>query len=130
MLDFDEIQAMVLTQRPAPYFGTHVLLRVDDAQAGRAFICRLTPHIASSANWRNAANTWLAIGMSYTGLEALGLAKESVQSFPEALRVGTAPGARQLGDEGINAPKNWEKHDLVCALPETEDWPRSFFARR
>ena len=58
-LDLHEIQATVLRQRPAPYFGTHVLLRIDDAQAGREFLRRLTPHIASAANWWNAANTWL-----------------------------------------------------------------------
>ena len=34
-LDLQEIQATVLRPRPAPYFGTHVLLRVDDARAGR-----------------------------------------------------------------------------------------------
>ena len=38
MLDLHEIQATVLRQRPAPYFGTHVLLRIDDAQAGREFL--------------------------------------------------------------------------------------------
>ena len=58
-LELHEIQATVLRPRPAPYFGTHVLLRVDDAQAGREFLRRLTPHIASAANWWNAANTWL-----------------------------------------------------------------------
>ena len=30
-LELDEIQATVLRQRPAPYYGTHMLLRVDDA---------------------------------------------------------------------------------------------------
>src|SRR5215813_4981818 len=99
-LDLHEIQATVLRPRPAPYFGTHVLLRIDDAQAGRAFLRRLTPHIASSANWWNAANTWLDVGISYAGLEALGVPKESLQSFPEAFRVGMAARARQLGDEG------------------------------
>src|SRR2546421_11093296 len=99
-LDLHEIQATVLRPRPAPCFGTHVLLRVDDAQAGRKFLRRLTPHIASAANWWNAANAWLAIGISYAGLEALGLRKESLQSFPEAFRVGMAARARQLGDEG------------------------------
>ena len=34
-LDLHEIQATVLRQRPAPYFGTHALLHVDDARAGR-----------------------------------------------------------------------------------------------
>src|SRR5215510_5165299 len=109
MLDLHEIQATVLRPRPAPYFGTHVLLRIDDAQAGRAFLRRLTPHIASSANWWNAANTWLDVGISYTGLEALGVPKESLQSFPEAFRVGMAARAKQLGDEGVNDPKNWDK---------------------
>src|ERR1700755_3089077 len=84
ILDLHEIQATVLRQRPAPYFGTHVLLRIDDVQAGRAFLRRLTPHIASAANWWNAANTWLAIGISHAGLEALRLPSESLQSFPEA----------------------------------------------
>ena len=47
-LDLHEIQATVLRPRPAPYFGTHVLLRIDDARAGREFIRRLAPHIASA----------------------------------------------------------------------------------
>src|ERR1700754_1165089 len=82
-LDLHEIQAIVLRPRPAPYFGTHVLLRVDDARAGREFLKRLAPHIASSADWWSAAHTWLAVGISYAGLQALGVPKESLQSFPE-----------------------------------------------
>src|SRR5262245_3197997 len=75
-LDLHEIQATILRPRPAPYFGTHVLLRIDDARAGREFIRRLAPHIASATNWWNAATAWLEIGISYKGLEALGLPKE------------------------------------------------------
>ena len=37
-LALHEIQATVLRQRPAPYFGTHVFLRVDDAAAGRELL--------------------------------------------------------------------------------------------
>src|SRR5215467_12013451 len=107
-LELGEIQATVLRPRPAPYVGTHVLLRVDDAQAGRKFLHRLAPHIASAANWWNAANTWLAVGISYAGLEALGVPQDSLQSFPEAFRVGIAVRAKQLGDEGVNDPKNWD----------------------
>jgi len=109
MLDLHEIQATVLRLRPAPYFGTHVLLRVDDAQAGREAIRRLTLHIASATNWWSKTNAWLAIGISYTGLEALGVPKESLQSFPEAFRVGMAARARELGDVGVNDPQGWEK---------------------
>jgi deferrochelatase/peroxidase EfeB len=107
-LDLHEIQATVLRLRPAPYFGTHVLLRVDDARAGRELIRRLTPHVDSAASWWNAAVPWLSVAISYAGLQALGIPPDSLQSFPEAFRVGMAARARQLGDEGVNDPKNWD----------------------
>src|SRR5262249_28144755 len=107
-LELNDIQATIFRQRPAPYYGTHVLLRVDDAHIGREFLRRLTPHIDSAAGWWNAGNTWLGLGITYTGLEALGLPKESLQSFPEAFRAGMAARAQQLGDEGANDPKNWD----------------------
>src|ERR1700741_1839269 len=84
MLELHEIQATVLRPRPAPYFGTHVLLRVDKAEAGRESLRRLAPHVASSTDWWNSANTGLAVGISYTGLEALRVPSDSLQSFPEA----------------------------------------------
>src|SRR5262245_52095051 len=96
-LDLQEIQATVLRPRPAPYFGTHVLVRIDDAHAGRELIRRLTPHIDSAASWWDAANPWLSVGISHAGLEALGAPRDSLQSFPEAFRVGMAARARQLG---------------------------------
>ena len=49
-LELNEIQATVLRHRPAPYFGTHVLLGVDDARAGRELLRRLIPHVDSAAN--------------------------------------------------------------------------------
>ena len=107
-IELDDIQATVLRQRPAPYVGTHVLLRVDDPAAGRALLRRLTPHVDSAAQWWSASNAWLAIGISYAGLEALGLPAASLQSFPEAFRVGMARRARELRDDGVNDPSNWE----------------------
>ncbi len=108
-LDLHEIQATVLRPRPAPYFGSHVLLRVDDAQAGRAFLRRLTPHVDSCADWWSATDPWIAVGISYAGLRALGVAEDSLQSFPEAFREGMAARARQLGDVGLNDPNNWDQ---------------------
>ena len=108
-IELHEIQATVLRQRPAPYFGTHLLLHVDDARAGRQLLRRLTPRVDSAAGWWSAANAWLAIGVSYTGLEALGLPRASLESFPDAFREGMAARARQLGDEGVNHPKNWDR---------------------
>jgi Dyp-type peroxidase family len=107
-IELDDVQATVLRQRPAPYFGTHVLLHVDDPRAGRALLRRLTPFVDSAAEWWKTSNAWLAVAISYTGLETLGLPKESLRSFPEAFRVGMAARAPELRDEGINDPKTWE----------------------
>jgi len=134
-LELHEIQATVLRPRPAPYFGTHVLLRVDDAQAGRAFLRRLTPYVDSAADARIAANAWLDVGITYTGLEALGVSQESLHSFPEAFRVGMAARAKQLGDDGVNDPKNWDKpfgtgqvHIGVSAFTDSEEKRRRALA--
>ena len=138
-LDLPEIQATVLRQRPAPYFGTHVLLRVDDAQAGREYLRRLIPHVDSAGNWWNAADPWLSIGISYAGLEALGVPRDSLQSFPEAFREGMAARAQLLRDEGLNDPKNWdlpygkgEIHIGLSAFAGSEEqWHRILgFARK
>ena len=131
-LDLHEIQATVLRLRPAPYFGSHVALRVDDAQAGRELLRRLTPHVDSAANWWRPASSWLSIVISCAGLEALGLPQNSLQSFPEAFRVGMAARSRELRDEGVNDPKNWEPlfgkgqiHIGLSAFSDSEEkWRR------
>jgi Dyp-type peroxidase family len=135
MLDLHEIQATVLRLRPAPYFGTHVLLRVNDAQAGRKFLQRLTPHVDSAADWWEAANAWLSLGISYAGLEALGVPQDSLKSFPEAFCAGMAGRATQLGDEGVNDPKIWDKpfgtgqiHIGVSAFSDSEEKRRRALA--
>ena len=134
-LDLHEIQATVLRQRPAPYFGTHVVLRINDPRAGRAFLRRLTPYVDSAAGWRIAANAWLAVAISYTGLEALGVPTESLQSFPEAFRVGMAARAAELHDEGVNDPTNWtppfgtgQIHIGVSAFSDSEEKRRRALA--
>src|ERR1043166_6995660 len=134
-VDLNEIQATVLRPRPAPYFGTHVILRVNDAQAGRAFLRRLTPHIDSAAAWWSAVTPWLAVGISYAGLEALGVPQDSLQSFPVAFREGMAARARHLGDEGVNDPKNWDQpygksdvHIGVSAFSDSEEDRRRILA--
>jgi len=126
-LDLHEIQATVLRQRPAPYFGTHLLFRVDDTESGRKFLRRLTPHVDSAAGWWSAADPWLAVGITYAGFQALGVPQDSLQSFPESFRDGMAARARQLGDEGVNDPKHWdlpygkgELHIGVSAFSDSE----------
>ena len=85
------------------------MLHVEDAQAGREFVRRLTPHVDSAADWWQAGEAWTSIAISYTGLVALGLPQDSLDSFPEAFRVGMAARADKLRDYGLNDPQNWEQ---------------------
>src|SRR4029078_7781986 len=105
-----------------------VLLRVDDARSGREAIRRLIPHVDSAGNWWQARRTWLSTALSYAGLQAIGVPHEALQSFPEAFRVGMEARAQQLGDVGINDPRNWEPsfrnsqaHIGVSAFSDSEE---------
>jgi Dyp-type peroxidase family len=108
-LELDDIQATVLRQRPEPYYGTHALLHVEDSRGGRELLRRLAPHVDSAAEWWQADQTWIAVAISYQGLVALGVPQDSLQSFPEAFRVGMAARAAQLRDDGANAPQHWDR---------------------
>ena len=107
-VDLDDIQATVLRYRPEPYYGTHVMLHVADAQAGREFVRRLTPHVDSAAGWWQAGQSWISVAISHAGLVALGVPQDSLDSFPEAFRAGMAARAGQLRDDGDNAPAHWD----------------------
>jgi deferrochelatase/peroxidase EfeB len=137
-LDLHEIQATVLRYRPEPYYGTHILMYIDDARGGREFLRRLAPHVASAADWRAATDAWIAVAISYNGLAALGVPEESLQSFPEAFRVGMAARADILLDRGENDPKNWDPpfgsgqiHIAISVFSDTEEkWRRTMALAR
>src|SRR5262245_7413959 len=89
-LELDEIQATVLRYRPGPYYGTHIMGHISDAQSGREVLRRLVPHIASAADWWLSDDAWIAVAISYPGLIALGAPEKSLASFPAAFREGMA----------------------------------------
>ncbi|MFE4227073.1 Dyp-type peroxidase [Arthrobacter sp. NPDC056886] len=104
----DDIQATVLRYRPEPYFGTHVMLHVSVAAAGRKLLRRLAPYIDSAADWWQAGNAWTAVAISYPGLVALGVPEDSLESFPEKFRQGMSARSDALGDTGPNDPQHWD----------------------
>ena len=107
-VELDDIQATVLRYRPEPYHGTHVMLHVADPRAGRELLRRLAPHVDSAADWWKTGEPWIAVAISYAGLVALGVPRESRESFPQAFRAGMAARADQLLDHGPNDPVHWE----------------------
>src|SRR5215468_9715894 len=103
-LDLNDIQAGVLRPRPSPYAGAYFLLRIDEPRAGRELLRRIIPALASAANPADPAKqAWLALSLSFQGLQALGVPQASLESFPPEFQQGMAARAAELGDLGENA---------------------------
>lgn len=129
VLELDEIQSGVLRPRPTPYVATYILLRIEERDAGRALMRRLSSVVASAAHPESPArDTWVSVALSFQGLKALGVPQESLGSFPPQFRDGMAARATALGDTDGNSPEHWEKplgspdvHVVVTALsPDSE----------
>jgi len=109
-LELDDIQRGALHQRPSPYVGTYLLLRIDARAAGRELVRRLVP-VASSAQHPSdpALDAWVTVAFTYQGLKALGVPEDSLASFAPEFRQGMAARAAELGDVGGSGPERWEK---------------------
>jgi Dyp-type peroxidase family len=109
-LDLDDIQSGALHERPSPYVGKYVLLRIDDRAAGRELVRRLlsvVDHGRPSSEPRHGA--WVTVAFTYQGLKALGLPRDSLDSFAPEFQQGMAARAVELGDVGESSPASWEK---------------------
>jgi deferrochelatase/peroxidase EfeB len=107
-LEKEDIQSPILRRRPAPYIGCHVLLHFAERAQARAFVGRLRPHITSAADYASV-DTWAAIAFTYTGLQALGVPRTSLDTFPRAFREGMAARAASFEESEDNLPKHWEE---------------------
>jgi Dyp-type peroxidase family len=108
-LELNDIQSGVLRPRPSPYAATFIVLRIDEPRAGRELMRRAGAVVASVADTASpVSGAWLSIALSYRGLEALGIPRESLDSFAPEFRQGMAARANVLGDTGESSPENWE----------------------
>jgi Dyp-type peroxidase family len=109
-LELDDIQSGALHERPSPYVGTYLLLRIDDRAAGRELVRRLRPLVDSGRPSSDPArDAWITVAFTYPGLKALGVPQSSLDSFAPEFRQGMAARAAELGDIGESSPANWEK---------------------
>jgi Dyp-type peroxidase family len=110
MLELDDMQSGVLRPRPTPYAATYIVLRIDDRKAGRELMQRVSTVVTSAANPSSPlADTWVSVALTHTGLKALGVPQDSLDSFAWEFRQGMAARAKELGDTGESSPENWEK---------------------
>src|SRR5205814_9916665 len=106
-LELDDIQSGALHERPSPYVGRYLLLRVDDRAAGRELVRRLQPFVDSgrpSADPQHDA--WITVAFTYHGLRALGVPQGSLDSFAPEFQQGMAARAAELGHGGGRGPRH------------------------
>src|SRR5215211_3047599 len=109
-LDLDDIQSGALHERPSPYVGLYLLLRIGDRAAGRELVRRLLPVVASGRPSADPAHdAWVTVAFTYQGLKVLGVPQDSLDSFAPEFQQGMAARAAELGDVGESSPEHWEK---------------------
>src|SRR4051794_6897257 len=98
-LELDDIQSGALHERPSPYVGTNLLLRIDDRAAGRELVRRLHGLVDTGRpSTEPSRDAWITAAFTYRGLEALGVPQASLDSFAPEFRQGMAARAAELGD--------------------------------
>ena len=110
-LELDDIQSGALHERPSPYVGTYLLLRIDDRAAGRELVRRLHRRSSTRAARRPIRRTTPGSRSPspITGLKALGVPQDSLDSFaPEFRRGHGGPRRASSATSARAARSNWE----------------------
>jgi Dyp-type peroxidase family len=109
-LDLHDIQSGAVHERPSPYVGTYLLVRVDEPAGGRELVERLLAVIDSAheSPLESAEGPWVTAAFTFEGLRALGVPQASLDSFDPEFRQGMASRATELGDVGDSGPEHWE----------------------
>src|ERR687893_411901 len=91
ILELDDIQAGALSERPSPYVGAYLLLRIDDRADGRELVRRLHALVnPARSSTGTLGDTSITVAFTYHGLEALGVPHTSLDSFAPEFRAGMA----------------------------------------
>src|SRR3954468_16364603 len=109
MLEFNDIQHMVVTRVPA-LCGRYEFLSFRQAAQGRAWLAAVFDKVSSVQQARDSLEReqrWVSIAFTWQGLRALGVDEKSLASFPEEFRQGMVARAEMLGDTGKNHPDRW-----------------------
>lgn len=111
-VDLANVQGDILKAYGLPV-SAHLFVAVPGPAEGRELLADTAAQVTTAANWRLRPPVTLNVGLTYAGLEALGLPAELLASFPVAFRDGMASRSELLGDTERSAPSNWDA-DLVA----------------
>jgi Dyp-type peroxidase family len=134
-LDLANVQGFVVRGYRLP-FASYLLTHVRDAARARRWIGAVLEEVLTAAPWSVKPEAGVNVGISYAGLQALGLPGPTLAGFPQDFRDGMAARAAVLGDTGESAPERWDPgfldpgvHVLVMISANGEDALRRHDAR-
>ena len=137
MLEFDDIQHILLTRTPA-ITGRYEFLSFDTPAGGRAWLTELLDKVQSAADVQatvDRSDRWVTLAFTWNGLRALGVPEESLATFPDEFREGMAARADILGDIGAAAPERWvgglageDLHAIAILFSRTDEQCRRSIA--
>src|SRR3954452_21574603 len=110
MLEFDDIQHILLTRVPA-LTGRYEFLSFSQPVQGRAWLAGILDKVASANSVMTSMDRerrWVSVASTWNGLRALGIDEASLAPFPEEFRQGMVARAQVIGDTGVNHPDYWE----------------------
>jgi deferrochelatase/peroxidase EfeB len=88
-------------------YGRHLFVKFNDGMKARVWLRSMFKRVNARSKEHGKCFT-VNIGFTYEGLKELGLSQRSLDSFPEAFRVGMRGRAKDVGDLGPHAPEHWE----------------------
>ena len=109
MLEFDDIQHILLTRAPA-LTGRYEFLSFRNPAGGRAWLTAIMGKVHSAKAMRESLEKdkrWISVAFTCSGLRALGVDEATLAAFPQEFCEGMAARAAILGDTGVNDPAHW-----------------------
>jgi len=112
--DWADVQGTILRGYRVDH-ARHFVLKIDDAARARTLLGELVdggagvPQITTAARWLEKPRSFLNVGITYPGLQALGVPSDSLASFPRSFQRGATDlqTAALVGDVGGSAPEHW-----------------------
>lgn len=106
-LELSEIQGLLVHDYKEMPFSKYILLQVKEPGKAKSFILEISKKITTIAG--KNGDSFLNIGFTSSGLAALGLKQNNIQSFIREFREGMVTPHRQrlLGDYDSSDPQNW-----------------------
>ncbi len=106
-LELSEIQGFLVRDYKEMSYSKYFLLQIADVNKAKIFIKATAKKITTVTN--EIKDSYLNIGFTSAGLEALELAQNNIRSFIREFREGMVTPHRQrlLGDYNSNSPENW-----------------------